>query len=643
MKSQVCVRNKTKSFFWLMLLCIPLWGFGLQAKNVSAYQHDASTPTLIFLPAGEDQLHKIQVAATATATNLPPVPVINGKYEKDEVLIRFKEWTSNETIQGCLLSAQATALSSIEEIRVWVVQVPFGRVAESIAIISACPGIRYVEPNYMAFIADTIPSDPSWELQYGLLNIHAPQGWDYSTGSTAVTIAIIDSGVDLSHPDLADKIVPGYDFVNEDEIAQDDFGHGTHVAGIAAASGNDGVGVSGVSWGARIMPIKVLNASGNGSFADVAAGITWAADHGAQVINLSLGGASSSTVLQDAVNYAYGKGVVLIAAAGNAGSNFVLYPARYPNVIAVGAVDSSNNHASFSNYGLELNLVAPGDSIYSTVIGGYGYKNGTSMAAPYVSGLAAILLGYPGEYSPADITFALESSALDLGVPGFDSLYGHGLIQMDDAIQSFIPSTPTPTPVSTSLPPTPTRESLTLNSIAANDGWILESAETSGAGSTMNSAASRFNLGDDSANRQYRSILHFDTSSLPDNAVITSAILKIKKQEQSGTDPFTILGALKVDMRKPSFGIPALALNDFKTITSKNDVATFNSTPVADWYSASLNNTGATYLNRSGTTQFRIYFAIDDNNDNGNDFMKFFSGNAGAARRPRLIIEYYVP
>ena len=125
----------------------------------------------------------------------------------------------------------------------------------------------------MASIADTIPSDPNWSLQYGLVNIRAPQGWDYSTGSAAVTIAIIDSGVDLSHADLAAKIVPGYDFVNGDSIPQDDNGHGTHVAGIAAASGNNGIGVAGVSWGARIMPVKVLNAGGNGSFADVAAGI----------------------------------------------------------------------------------------------------------------------------------------------------------------------------------------------------------------------------------------------------------------------------------------------------------------------------------------------------------------------------------
>jgi thermitase len=576
MKSPVCIRNRAKSVFWLVLLCIPMWGFGIQAKNVSAYQSDEVTPTLTLIPT-ETLREQIQVTATATVeatlttqaletitlspvvtpsvphenstlstpTNLPPVPVLRGQYAADEVLIRFKESATNETIQGCLLSAQATALSSIEEITVWVVQVPFGRVAESIAIISACSGVRYAEPNYMAFIADTIPSDTDWNLQYGLVNIHAPQGWDYSTGSSAVTIAILDSGVDLSHPDLAGKIVPGYDFVNNDAIAQDDFGHGTHVAGIAAASGNNSLGIAGVSWGARIMPVKVLNASGNGSFANVAAGIAWAADNGAQVINLSLGGASPSTVLQDAVNYAYGKGVVLVAAAGNTGSNFVLYPAHYPNVIAVGAVDGANNHAGFSNYGPELSLVAPGASIYSTVIGGYGYKNGTSMAAPYVSGLAAILRGYPGGYSPAGITFALESSALDLGIPGFDSVYGHGLIQMDSAIQSvYITSTPTASLTSTStLTFTP---SLTFTSVVPGNQSLGGGNHNNSTGASVPGPT-------------------FTPSLLSPNTATFTSTLAVNEAPQGQESPLVELAALSPPEAGPaasilSFTIPCLAL-----------------------------------------------------------------------------------
>ena len=318
----------------------------------------------------------------------------------------------------CLQSAGASIKSEIEALSVLVLKVPKDTVAEAIARLSACPDTRLAEPNYLVHIADTIPSDPDWSLQYGLDNIHAPGGWDLSTGSPAVTIAVIDTGVDLGHPDLSAKIVGGYDFVNGDNSAQDDNGHGTHVAGIAAAITNNGTGVAGVSWGAHIMPIKVLNSAGNGTFADVAAGIAWAADHGAQVINLSLGGSSSSSVLQSAVDYAYGKGVVIVAAAGNSGINFVLYPARYPNVIAVAATNSTNAHAGFSNFGPEVDLAAPGVFILSTLPGSYGYLSGTSMSAPFVSGLAAILRGIPGIGSPAAIAYDMESTALDLGLVG---------------------------------------------------------------------------------------------------------------------------------------------------------------------------------------------------------------------------------
>lgn len=186
-------------------------------------------------------------------------------------------------------------------------------------------------------------------------------------------------------------------------------------------------------------------------------------------------------------------------------------------------------------------------------------------------------------------------------------------------------------------------KSLTFKSIGGNDGFILESTETSGNGGSANSAATTFNLGDDTADRQYRAILHFDTSSLPDNAIVTSASLKIKKQGLVGTNPFNILGSLKASMRKPAFGTTLLTLSDFKSAAGKNNVAIFGVTPVSNWYSAPLNNTGRLYINRTGTTQFRLSFTTDDDNDNGNDFMKFYSGNAGAANRPQLVIEYYVP
>jgi subtilisin family serine protease len=215
------------------------------------------------------------------------------------------------------------------------------------------------------------------------------------------------------------------------------------VAGIAAASSNNGAGVTGVSWGARIMPVKVLNSAASGTYADTAAGVIWAVDHGAQVINLSLGGADPSSILEDAINYAHSQGVVVVAAAGNGGNNFVLYPARYPNVIAVARTNNADNWDG-SNYGPEVDLAAPGALIYSTIVGGYDYKSGSSMSTGFVSGLAAILIGIPGNASPDAIEFQMESTALDIEFAGWDEYTGAGLIQMDAAIQLAILNTNQP-------------------------------------------------------------------------------------------------------------------------------------------------------------------------------------------------------
>ena len=184
-----------------------------------------------------------------------------------------------------------------------------------------------------------------------------------------------------------------------------------------------------------------------------------------------------------------------------------------------------------------------------------------------------------------------------------------------------------------------------IMSTASTDGWILESSETSGIGGTKDNTATTFRLGDEVADKQYRTILHFNTSGLPDNAVITKVTLKIRKQGLVGTDPFTILGGLKVDMNKPFFGTTVgLVIDDFQAAAGKGLVATFGATPVSNWYSALLNATGRAYVNKTGTTQFRLRFAIGDNDNNVADYMKFFSGNyATASARPTLIIEYYVP
>ena len=210
-------------------------------------------------------------------------------YVDDEVLVRFNPAASPNRIQKLLWESNAEITSGIDKLGIRVLKVPRGDVETVVRLLRRRPEILLAEPNYYVYADDTFPNDPGWGSQYGLTNIRAPQGWDLSTGATWVTIAVIDSGVDLSHPDLAYKTLPGYDFVNKDFEPQDDLGHGTHVAGIAAAASNNGEGIAGVSWGANIMPLKVLNNKGGGTYDDVAAAIIWATDNGAQVINMSLG------------------------------------------------------------------------------------------------------------------------------------------------------------------------------------------------------------------------------------------------------------------------------------------------------------------------------------------------------------------
>jgi thermitase len=357
---------------------------------------------------------KLNIATTRVLIKISP----NARLSN--VMLRMKEY--GRVIEN-------TALGKLG---VFILEVPENQLEEKISELRNLPGVGLVEPDYPVQALDTFPNDPNFLSQYALTAIHAPQGWDISTGSSSVTIAILDSGVDLNHLDLVGKISQGYDFVNGDNVPFDDYGHGTHVTGIAAALGNNGVGIAGVSWGARILPVKVLDSSGNGTFSNVAAGIIWATDQGAQVINMSLGGSGVSQILQDAVNYADGQGVLMIASSGNTNSNSVLFPAGFSQVMAVAATDASNQRASFSNYGTGIEIAAPGVNIISLWPGGTNTLSGTSMAAPHVSGLAAILFGY--ESNPASIRNYLKASALDIPPAGFDIYTGAGLIQMDAAL-----------------------------------------------------------------------------------------------------------------------------------------------------------------------------------------------------------------
>lgn len=302
----------------------------------------------------------------------------------------------------------------------------------------------------------TWPDDPYFTDQWGLHNtgqgggkkdadIDAPEAWGVITGTTSVMIAVIDTGVDYNHKDLNDgrvRIDIDKDYVNNDNDAMDDHSHGTHVAGIIAAETNNGVGVAGVMWQAQILPLKVCDSRGSCPANAIASAIRYAADQGADVINMSLGGSCSQTIA-DAVNYAhFDKGVVVVAAAGNNGGT-LSYPAKHDAVIAVGAIDRNDKRAGFSSYGKELDVVAPGVSIYSTVLNNaYDRMSGTSMASPHVAGVAGLLLSQRPTLTNNQVRDILRQSADDLGQSGFDDQYGYGRVNAYRALQTTAPSNP---------------------------------------------------------------------------------------------------------------------------------------------------------------------------------------------------------
>jgi len=282
------------------------------------------------------------------------------------------------------------------------------------------------------------PNDSYYGYQWGLTKVRAPEAWALSQGQ-GVLIAILDTGTDYTHSDLSGKVRTDidYDFINNDSDARDDNGHGTHVSGIAAAATNNGIGVAGMGWDASILPVKVLNNSGSGNSALLAAGIYYAADHGARVINMSLGGPySCPSDLQAAVDYAYSRGVLLVAAAGNRPRIIAPpFPANCTHVLGVAATTSSDTLAGFSNSGNHVSVAAPGDDIYSTLQGGgYGYMDGTSMATPFVAGLAALVYSRFPTYTPDQAASAMLDNAQDLGSTGWDIYYGCGRI---DAFQAL--------------------------------------------------------------------------------------------------------------------------------------------------------------------------------------------------------------
>ena len=478
--------SATPRLAWL----VELRDSSLPARNL--YVVDALDGNLVDVV---ERLDRGELTRTAQQTP-PPRP-----YSPDHVLVQRKP------------GAQVARIAQRNSRRVlgdWF-QVPVIPGETPLQLLDALrndPGVAQVQLDYIYQLSpteaipasvggvnaqSTIPNDPHYSFQWHIPPIQAPDAWARTTGAN-VTVAVVDTGISQGGEDLdCHTFVDEFNAITDSSgpgVATDDNGHGTHVAGTIAQCTNNGVGVAGVAYNARLMPVKVLDANGSGLTSDIAQGIDWARTHGADVVNLSLGmdcqgvgnGAwpdCSDSVLDTAIEAAVDAGVVVVAAAGNANQSVVGYPANHPDVIAVGAVDYALNKAPYSSYGDALDVVAPGGDTSADLNGdgyadgvlqetfdgsgwGYWFFQGTSMATPHVVGAVALLRSFAPSATVSQIRDALRSTALDRGASGFDPVYGYGLIQVDaalDALASGGGSTPTATPTATPSPtstPTPT-------------------------------------------------------------------------------------------------------------------------------------------------------------------------------------------
>ncbi|GIP35815.1 S8 family peptidase [Paenibacillus sp. J2TS4] len=310
--------------------------------------------------------------------------------------------------------------------------------------------IEYAEPHFLYLTneddtvqvptgpsAAVIPNDVLYsKYQWNLPIIATDRGWQLDRGDQKVIVGVVDTGVDLQHPDLKDRLLPGWNVVAQSDSPQDDVGHGTHVAGVIAAATNNNIGVAGMTWYNPVLPVKVLDHTGAGSTYAVAQGIIWATDHGAKVINLSLGNYADANFLHEAVKYAFDRDVVLIAASGNDNTEQPGYPAAYPEVFAVAATDSDKKKASFSNYGDYIDVAAPGANIPSTYTKNqYAALSGTSMASPHVAALAGLIRSVNPLLKNTEVMEIMRKSAADLGTPGKDKYFGYGQIDVNKALQ----------------------------------------------------------------------------------------------------------------------------------------------------------------------------------------------------------------
>ena len=355
----------------------------------------------------------------------PAVAVLD--YVADQLLVQSYPGSDAQSRNAAYARAGATVIDTISELDLTVLKVPPASLESAAATLTSETLFDTVQKNYL-FQAQAVPNDTLFEQQQDYLDsIRAREAWDISTGDEGIVIAVVDTGVDADHADLTGKILDGFNIFSDNADFGDVLGHGTLVAGVAAAASNNGLGVTGMAWGSPILSVRVCDENGQTTSRHVAAGILWAVNQGADVINVSFAPLWSNRVIRSAAQTAMFRGSLVVISAGNGGG---LTTSRgFPEALFVGAINTERTVASFSDQGPFVDVVAPGTSINSTRLGDtYGLTNGTSFSAPLVSGLAALAWSTNPELRPVSIMNAITEHAIDLGGSGKDAAYGYGLI-----------------------------------------------------------------------------------------------------------------------------------------------------------------------------------------------------------------------
>lgn len=377
------------------------------------------------------------LSLSLTFSNVYAQENLEQKYASGQILIKPKSGVSEAELSDILIQNNSNKGKRLGNTEIRLINIPKGLEKQTVEKLSKHPKIEFAEldlllPSILAV------NDPYLGSQYHIPKIQAPTAWDTTLGQ-GVTIAILDSGVDSNHPDLASRIVPGWNFYDNNSNTSDVFGHGTLVAGAAAASSNNSIGVAGVAGSAKIMPIRITDLSGYGLFSAMAQAVIYAADNSVKVVNLSFGAGGSFSV-QSAGNYLKSKGGLLFISAGNYSTEEISEPSD--SVIVVSATDSSDRKTSWSSYGQFVDLSAPGAGIWTTVRGGgYSSANGTSFSAPITAGVAALVLSANPRLNSNQVQDILFQSSVDLGTVGKDIYFGHGRVNAASAVQLALTTT----------------------------------------------------------------------------------------------------------------------------------------------------------------------------------------------------------